>query len=145
MDSTRVSRPGRYALWRTPRAAILCVVATSAWATGPGAAAQELRLTSKQALCLADNAELLLRDKGDPVTFYFDLCLADTAARGGSRQTLPDVPKPASKSAAVRQRSDGGPVKISKAYLRCIQDKKSQEPAFLETNPVLLNPAACQK
>jgi hypothetical protein len=145
VESTGISSRRCLAKCRATGAAILCVLAAGgAWSAGAGSPAQELQLTSKQAHCLADNAELLLRDKGDPVTFYFDLCLADAAARGGSRQSLPDVPKPATRASGAAQRTDG-PIKVSKAHLRCIQEKKAQEPAFLDASPVLLNPSACQK
>lgn len=124
--------------------AICCIaVAGNAWAAKGGPIVPELRLTPSQARCLADNAELLLRDEGDPVVFYFDLCLADETARGSSRQSLPDVPKPKARPSGLAKDPAGAPIKVSKMLLRCLQMKKVQNPAFLETNPVVLKPSAC--
>lgn len=124
--------------------AIICFAAAGAWAAEAGSKLPELRLTPRDARCLANNAELLLRDKGDPVEFYFDLCLADEAARGSSRQSLPDVPKPAPRTSGSGKSADT-PIKISKALLRCILAKKAQTPGFLDSDPVVLNTAACQQ
>lgn len=126
-------RPG---LRTTAVAVMLSLACTGVWAA---ATTPELRLTQKQARCLADNAELLLRDDGDPVTFYFDLCSADPLAKGDTRQTLPNTPKRGAKNA------EDAPIKVSKALLRCLQEKKARTPAFLETNPVVLNTSACQQ
>ena len=124
---------------------LFCLAAAcDAWAADRDAAVQELKLTPKEAHCLADNAELLLRDEGDPVLFYFDLCLIDKATRGGTRQSLPD---PRKRQAEANQRNEmpDQPVKIGKVHLRCIQAKRAENPAFLDTNPVVLNASACKR
>jgi len=124
--------------------AIFSLAFGCAWAAKTGAEEPELRLTPKDARCLADHAELLLGDKGDPVDFYFDLCLAAHALRGNSRQSLPDVLPPPGKRKTEAKNAAAAPVRISKARLRCIQVKKAQNPAFFETDPVVLNSSACK-
>ena len=127
---------------------IFLLAAGGACAQPKGTPAPGLRLSSAQATCLADHAELLLRDKGDPVLFFFDLCDADTAVKGNSRQSLPDLPdlpKGANASTAGAQRADDVPIKVSKAMLRCIQAKKAQTPGFFSTEPVVLNGTVCKK
>lgn len=127
------------------------VFAPTVWAAEGNAANNltSLSLTSKQARCLAENAQILMRDTGDPVPFYFDLCLDDersAAVQGNNRQTLPTPPTPSASAASqARSQADSGPVQISKALLRCVQAKKSQDAAYFDKEPVVFNATTCQK
>ncbi len=98
---------------------------------------------------MADNVEILMRDKGDPVVFYFDICLESeraTVSQGGSRQSLPTLPNSgASKASEPAAKKEAGPVKISKALLRCIQAKRAGDASYFEKEPVVFNASNCQK
>ncbi|WP_141213139.1 hypothetical protein [Janthinobacterium sp. PC23-8] len=120
--------------------AIFCLVASAAWAVKRIPTVPAMNLSSSEAHCLADNAELLLRDKGDPVLFYFDLCLPDDATTRSSANSLPVVPGPGGTAV-----NSNPPIKVSKALLRCIRRKSTQSPAFLDTNPVVLNTLVCKE
>lgn len=127
-------------LCRKAFGAIFCLVVSAAWAVKGIPAVPAMHLSSIEAHCLADNAELLLRDKGDPVVFYFDLCLPDDVTTVRSRKNLPVLPQLGGTAV-----NSNPPIKVSKTFLRCIKRKSTQSPAFLDTNPVVLNTSVCKE
>lgn len=130
-------------LCRKAFGATCCLVVSAAWAVKGIPAVPAMHLSSIEAHCLADNAELLLRDRGDPVVFYFDLCLPDDVTTVRSRKNLPVPPVPPQPGGTAV--NSNPPVKVSKAFLRCIKRKSTQSPAFLDTNPVVLNTSVCKE
>lgn len=128
---------------------ILPAAAAQAAGNDKGGKDVGLSLSSRDARCLADNADILLRDKVDPVDFYFDLCLDEAsvaAVRGSSRQSLPTLTKSGSpKASAPDAKVDAGPVKVTKALLKCVQDKRARDSGYFDKEPVVFSTSTCQK
>jgi hypothetical protein len=128
---------------------ILAAAAAQAAGNDKGGKEVGLSLSSRDARCLADNADILLREKGDPVDFYFDLCLDEASAaavRGSSRQSLPTLTKSgAPKASGLDGKAEAGPVKVTKALLKCVQDKRARDSGYFDKEPVVCSSFICQK
>ena len=128
---------------------IIATAVAQAAGNDKGGKESGLSLSSRDARCLADNADILLREKGDPVDFYFDLCLDEASAaavRGNTRQSLPTLTRSgAPKASAPDAKVDAGPVKVTKALVKCVQDKRARDGSYFDKEPVVFSTSTCQK